>query len=118
MTYYTYKSRTLHHRKVNRRYRQLVLFLCMIITILVFLLLVTQPRPAQADEMVIETYQSIEIQSGDCLWDLAMEHKLPDMNTQEYITEIRRINHLRSDELVSGQYLILPVYTYEAFPSH
>ena len=118
MNGYTYKNRTLHHRKINRHYRQLVLFLCGIITLLLVLLIMAQANPAQADEMVVETYQSVVIQPGDCLWELAEEYKLPDMSVEEYITEIRRINHLKSSDLVSGESLILPIYSYDSFISN
>lgn len=114
MTCYTYKQRTLHHRKVNRHYRQLVLFLCGVITVLIVLLITAQNNMAHADELVLETYQSVAIQPGDSLWGLAEQHKLPEMTVEEYITEVRRINHLRTSDLVSGEYLILPIYTYES----
>ena len=106
MTYTTYKNRTLS-------YRQLVLFLCAVITVLIVLLCTSQNSVAQADEMVIETYHSQMIQPGDTLWDLAEEYRLPDMSTEEYMIEIRRINQMNSNELVSGEYVILPIYVYE-----
>ncbi len=113
MTYSTYKSRTLRHRQINRHYRQLVFFLCGIITVLIVLLFTSKNSVAQADEMVIETYRSEVIQPGDSLWSLAEEYRLPDMSVEEYMIEIRRINQMSSNELVSGEYLILPIYTYE-----
>ena len=113
MTYSTYKTRTLRHRQINRHYRQLVLFLCGVITVLIVLLCTSKNSVAQADEMVIATYQSQVIQPGDTLWTLAEEYRLPDMTTEEYMIEIRRINQLNSNELVSGEYLILPIYVYE-----
>lgn len=113
MTYTTYKNRTLRYRQSNRHYRQLVLFLCAVITVLIVLLCTSQNSVAQADEMVIETYHSQMIQPGDTLWDLAEEYRLPDMSTEEYMIEIRRINQMNSNELVSGEYVILPIYVYE-----
>lgn len=113
MTYYNYKARTLRHRQINRHYRQLVLFLCGVITLLIVLLFMSQRSPAQADEMVIKTYQSKMIEPGDCLWSLAEEYRLPEMSVEEYMAEIRRVNQLSSNELVSGEYLILPIFTYE-----
>lgn len=113
MTYSTYKTRTLRHRQINRHYRQLILFLCGIITVLIVLLFTSNNSVAQADEMVIETYRSEVIQPGDSLWSFAEEYRLPDMSVEEYMIEIRRINRMSSNELVSGEYLILPIYTYE-----
>ena len=113
MTYSTYKTRTLRYRRINRYYRQLVLFLCGVIIILIVLLFTSQNSVAQADEMVLETYRSQVIQPGDSLWGLAEKYRLPDMSVEDYMIEIRRINQLNSNELISGEYLILPIYTYE-----
>ena len=113
MTYYTYKSRTLHHRRINRRYRQLVLVLCAIITLLTVLLITSQSNVARANEIVVETYHSHQVRTGECLWDLAEEYKLEDMSTEEYIDEIKQINHLKNSQLISGEYVIIPIYTYD-----
>ena len=118
MTYSTYRNRTLRYRQSNRHYRQLVLFLSGVITVLIVLLCTSKNSVAQADEMVIATYQSQVIQPGDTLWTLAEEYRLPDMTTEEYMIEIRRINQLNSNELVSGEYLILPIYVYVYTDTH
>ncbi|MBR5297522.1 MAG: LysM peptidoglycan-binding domain-containing protein [Parabacteroides sp.] len=81
--------------------------------VLIVLLFTSQNSVAQADEMVIETYRSEVIQPGETLWSLAEEYRLPDMPIEEYIKEVRRINQMSSNELVSGEYLILPIYMYE-----
>lgn len=111
MIYTSYKQRALRQRRVNHRYRQLVILLCSIITLLLVLLFTMQSNPAKAEDWTVETYRSVQIQPGDCLWDLAHVYKQDNMTVEEYIIEIRRINHLRTDELVSGEYLILPIYT-------
>ncbi|MCI8632682.1 MAG: LysM peptidoglycan-binding domain-containing protein [Lachnospiraceae bacterium] len=114
MVYSIYKQRALRQRKINRQYRQLVLFLCGIITLLLVLLIFTRSNPAKAEDWVVETYQSVIIQPGDSLWDLAEAHRQPNMAIQDYIKEVRQINHIKTDELVSGEYLILPIYTYDS----
>lgn len=113
MTYYSYKTRTLRQRQINRQYRHLIFVLVGIIMVLIVLLFTSQNSVAQADEMVIETYRSEVIQPGETLWSLAEEYRLPDMPIEEYIKEVRRINQMSSNELVSGEYLILPIYMYE-----
>ena len=113
MTYYSYKTRTLRQRQINRQYRHLIFVLVGIIMVLIVLLFTSQNSVAQADEMVIETYRSEVIQPGETLWSLAEEYRLPDMPIEEYIKEVRRINQMSSIELVSGDYLILPIYMYE-----
>lgn len=114
MTYVTYKQRTIHHRRLNRHYRRLVLFLSGIIILLLVLLISSQTNSTSADEMIIKTYQSTVIHSGDSLWSIAEEHKLPDMTVEEYIQDVCQINHLNSSQLISGEYLIIPIYTIPA----
>lgn len=113
MTYSSYKTRTLRQRQITRQYRHLIFVLVAIIMVLMILLFTSHNSVAQADEMVIETYRSEIIQPGDTLWTLAEEYRLPDMAIEEYIKEVRRINQMNSNELVSGEYLILPIYMYE-----
>ena len=60
-------------------------------------------------------YTSIQIQSGDTLWDLAdpyWDGFYPSKGA--YIEEVIEINTLTSQDcIVSGQYLILPYYRQE-----
>lgn len=111
MTTYSYKDRTLRHRQMNRRYRQLVFILCAIIIILFVLLMTGQTATARADELTVTTYRSVTIKYGDTLWSLAEEYKLPSMDIKDYISEVKRINHLDTSCLISGQSVILPVYS-------
>ena len=54
-------------------------------------------------------YTSVEIQPGDTLWDIADEY-MGTMyeNKNEYIREVKRINHMRTDSIKAGSYLIVP----------
>lgn len=58
-------------------------------------------------------YKQIEIQKDDTLWEIAKlnidyekYHKIND-----YIEEVKCINHLEEDTLVQGQNLIIPYYS-------
>ncbi len=56
-------------------------------------------------------YKSIEIQPGDSLWSIAEENlDAHYTSTDEYIEEIRQINHLQSDLIHSGRYLTIVYY--------
>lgn len=53
-------------------------------------------------------YKSIQIQSGDTLWDIAEEHMTSEYSsTGEYVSELKEINALNSDHIQSGQHLII-----------
>lgn len=60
-------------------------------------------------------YTSVEIQSGDTLWDIAevymdAEHYESRM---DYINEVMKINHMVTDHLTVGKKLIVPYYSTE-----
>lgn len=66
-----------------------------------------------AQEDSYKYYESIRIQRGDTLWDIAAANRNPDYDgIEEYISEIRRLNHLRGDGILAGEYLMIPRYSY------
>ncbi|MBD5542997.1 MAG: LysM peptidoglycan-binding domain-containing protein [Lachnospiraceae bacterium] len=76
---------------------------------------------AKASDSTNETYYkyytSILIQDGDSLWSLAEENRDEHFSSQKaYMDEIRKINNLSDDTLLSGQYLIIPYYSAEYIP--
>ena len=53
-------------------------------------------------------YKSIEIHSGDTLWSIAEEY-MPQSydDVQDYIADIKELNHLTSDQIHDSQYLLV-----------
>lgn len=71
-------------------------------------------RMAKAEESTpdYKYYTSIEIESGDSLWSIAgryMDDHYRDRD--EYIHEVRTLNHLTGDEIHAGGYLLVPYYS-------
>lgn len=61
---------------------------------------------SKKDETVYKYYTSIEIRPGDSLWSIASEYCFDmNMSVNDYIHEIKILNHLSSDAITSGQYL-------------
>ncbi len=60
-------------------------------------------------------YKSIEIEKGDTLWSIASEYMDEEhyKNKTEYIREVKQINSLGSDKIISGRHIIIPYYSYE-----
>lgn len=56
-------------------------------------------------------YKSIEIASGDTLWNIAETYMDDDYDcVQAYIKELKEINGLCSDNISAGKYLMVPYY--------
>ena len=59
-------------------------------------------------------YTSIEIESGDTLWDISDEY-ISNLNVSkaEYIREICELNNISEDEIQTGDFIIIPYYSSE-----
>lgn len=56
-------------------------------------------------------YTSIEIQRGDSLWSIAETYISDEYDSvQDYIDEIKSINHITDDTITQGSYLCVPYY--------
>ena len=91
---------------LSGRFLLLLLFL-----VLSFVFLFAMARKTSAGDRRVEVYYSVTVQDGDSLWSLAEANTPADMDISEYIQKVRRINHLNTNEIISGDALILPVYT-------
>lgn len=70
---------------------------------------------AFADEAVSPAlhpyYTSIQVEEGDSLWSIASRYSAKSpMDTQEYISELKRMNQLTSDTIHAGHYLTVVYY--------
>ena len=55
-------------------------------------------------------YASIMINEGDTLWSIANCYKPEAVSTREYIHALKAMNHLTSDTIKTGNYLIVYYY--------
>ena len=69
----------------------------------------------EEDQLVYyKYYDNVKIEKGDTLWGYAEEFRRPDgMSCSEYISDVKRINHLHGDKLVVDQTIVLPYYSTE-----
>ena len=63
------------------------------------------------------TYEQIEIQHGDTLWNLA-EHYRGDMKPQEWIKLVQSENHLNNEIIIAGQVLTIPINEESHYIAH
>jgi hypothetical protein len=56
-------------------------------------------------------YKSIQVEKDDTLWGLAEQYNDTTHSTiKEYIAEIKKVNHLKSDKIISDEHLIIVYY--------
>ena len=68
-----------------------------------------------SDQVSYKYFTSIQVESGDTLWSIAEEYADQEhySSYKEYINEVKRMNKMKDDSIVSGQYLIIPYYSNE-----
>lgn len=73
--------------------------------------LVSAHDNAKDDPVRCKYYKSIQIHSGDTLWNIAEEYMDDDYESvKDYISEVKKINKLSSDRIQDNQYLTVPYY--------
>ncbi len=98
-------------KKKIRRARNL--FLGMIAAVLMCsmsfgVFLVSAHESGNAGDSSYTYYTSIEIRPGDTLWAIAEEHMTDDYDSvAEYVQVLMKMNQLDSDEIYSGENLII-----------
>lgn len=59
-------------------------------------------------------YTSIQVEPGSSLWEIAREYASSEYeDLEDYIREVRQINHLDQDTIYAGSYLCIPYYSSE-----
>ncbi len=54
-------------------------------------------------------YEVVEIREGDTLWDIACTYKSEGVSTKKYVAQIQDFNGLKTDKIIAGQSVIVPV---------
>lgn len=85
----------------------IILMIAMIFSVV----FITKTVTASRNNNRIKLVTSIEIEKGDTLWEIAsayMSEEYDDLH--DYIHEIKLSNGMTSDEIHTGNFLILPYY--------
>ncbi len=98
---------------IHRHFRLTVGFIC---TLLIFGLVIGfGPAGDKVDASNINEkyFMCIDIEPDDTLWSIACEYMSEEYDSvEDYIAEIKSINNLTSDKIISGGTLVIPYYSY------
>jgi len=97
----------------RRRYDIIVMTLCLTIAVAVtYGSFISIAKSNTESKPIYKYYTSIQIQSGDTLWDLANDYVTSEYHSiNEYINEVKKLNSLETDDIHAGQYLTVPYYS-------
>lgn len=83
----------------------------LLILLLISIGFITKTVTAQRSGKRVKLITSVEIQAGDTLWSIASAYMSDEYDSiNDYIDEIRDSNGMASDEIHTGNYIIVPYY--------
>lgn len=106
-------SRRRRQRQVRKNIYMLALSIIPIILLSVFVISISTQASDLEQHTKYKYYKSIEISKGDTLWSIANENIDTDhyKSVQEYVNEIKEMNSMKTDHIISGSCLIIPYYS-------
>ena len=111
-----YKRQQKRRKQIQRRICTMIATICMIVVCAVAFHGIRSMASNGEDQLKFKYYTQVTVAYGETLWDLSDVYidyeEYKDKN--EYIAEVRSINHLSEDSGVrAGQTLIVPYYSYD-----
>ena len=96
---------------MNRRLFHIVVISILVISVLAIVLSSGSRYQAKEYDPAVKQYTSILLKPGDTLWGIASEYSDGHYESiYEYIDEVKFINNLSSDTIISNEYLLIPYY--------
>ena len=110
-----YNKRVMRKRRRTVRKQKISLYLiALVLTLMISIFTGTRFTFAKSTDCKserIKVYKSVVIYRGDTLSSIASKNYSEEWkDTAAYIHEVSRINHLKDDVLIAGNYLIVPYY--------
>lgn len=110
------RSHTFRKIRKNKKRKSLPLKLAsafaMILMSVILGLLVPTKAQAEDSQIYYKYFTSYMVQKGDTLWSIARQNAHEE-SYKEYINEVKDINHMYTDTIKAGQYIVIPYYSTE-----
>lgn len=103
-------------RSKLRRKRSFLYAIVLLCAVVLGMLWVTSDTASAGTQESVQHkyFTSIEIKEGTSLWEIAQEYQTEEYDsTEDYIREVKKINHMKSDVIYEGSYLCIPYYSSE-----
>lgn len=93
--------------------KKMLAVICLIVLSLAILLgsSICAFASASSKEELHKYYTSMQVESGDTLWDIAEEYVVEGtMSREDFIREVTELNHLSDGQIHSGDYIVITYY--------
>lgn len=109
-------NRIRRQKEMRRHFLMFVMTFCLVLIFSISINGFLSKAKDDGEKSYYKYYKSISISKEDTLWSIAQEYMDEDHyeSVEDYIKEVKQTNHLNSDIINYGTYLIIPYYTNES----
>lgn len=94
--------------------RKMMLFAGILVALIIGMISFSINASAEDSREIYTYYTSYEVQAGDTLWTIADQFMGPDFTSKtDFIDNVKKMNHLSSDSITAGNYLIIEYSSYD-----
>lgn len=106
------KKRIKRKKEIRRKVILFFLFIFFVCAMIIPFHTLVSNASSEIEDISVKYFTCIMVEYGDTLYDIADQYQDDEFySTHEIlIDEIKSINHLTSDEIKAGQYIIVPYY--------
>lgn len=100
-----------NYYQYNRKRLWILGIAALVIAIVISASFAAKTVTAQGSQERVKLVTSVEIKKGDSLWSIASEYMSDEYdNINDYIEVIKKCNGITTDQIHSGNYIVVPYY--------
>lgn len=98
--------------ELRRKFFMLIMTVCLVITFSIGVNAFLSNAKDKNSGTSYKYYTSITVSNEDTLWSIAEKYMDQEHygSVNDYIKEVKKMNHLQSDMIIYGEHLIVPYY--------